>query len=321
MYSPKRVSKLGTDFPKFDPGMANLFPSKQIRMNEDVTLIFEPNRYTTRSFETMFRIYTDKEFSRKSPDGIYTWLLASVRDEVFFVTTQAYNTLEVHAKHASLAMKFKEKYAIKDQISIIAAGELEKLGESVRYNFASGTYMQDLELSQEAIANLSDFVTYVLRDKLHFAVVEFIPSYETMIPKMEPKEVRKFVRSIGGGVRRRYVSTKDLKKLERMYRGKLQVRVDTLERMKARGFAVDEAELQGKKAELAEIAVMERDLLKPASIRRSIRKYERDGRGRKQSRSTKGRSKGASARRHRSRKPTKGKSPRSQGKRGSRRRL
>jgi len=83
------------------------FPVTDVKLENNQTLIFKKSTYNTRGFSFKFRLYVNKEFNRESPNGVYTWLLLYIpsSDSVVFLATQAYNDLEIHAKHGFIITK------------------------------------------------------------------------------------------------------------------------------------------------------------------------------------------------------------------------
>jgi hypothetical protein len=82
-----------------------------------------------------------------SEDGVYTWILATCKDELKFFCLKSLSLTELDTKHSSLLSRI-QKQCSRDQIpSIILhyAGELRKIESDIYVNFASGTYMNNDE--------------------------------------------------------------------------------------------------------------------------------------------------------------------------------
>lgn len=192
------------------------FPVTDVRLENNKNLIFKRSTYNTRGFSSKFRLYINKEFNKKSPDGIYTWLLLYIPsgDKVIFLTTQAYNDLEIHAKHGFIIPKyFKEKgMKIPSKVSVIVAGELEKMGDDIKFNFSSGTFMiERTDISNES--PIIDIVKYIFFEILNFDKIYYLDDPTVSIIKKTENPVS-YIRSIPGGVKHHIVDSEIANKIK-----------------------------------------------------------------------------------------------------------
>jgi len=192
------------------------FPVTDVKLENNKTLIFKRSVYNTRGFSSKFRLYVNKEFNRDSPDGVYTWLLLYIpsSDKVIFLTTQAYNDLEIHAKHGFIIPKyFKEKgLKIPSKVSVIVAGELEKINDDIQFNFSSGTFMAGrTDITEEN--PIIDIVKYIFFDILNFDKIFYLDNPIVSIIKKTTDPIG-FIRSIPGGVKHHIVDSEIANKIK-----------------------------------------------------------------------------------------------------------
>jgi hypothetical protein len=192
------------------------FPVTDVKLENNKTLIFKRSVYNTRGFSSKFRLYVNKEFNRDSPDGVYTWLLLYIpsSDKVIFLTTQAYNDLEIHAKHGFIIPKyFKEKgLKIPSKVSVIVAGELEKINDDIQFNFSSGTFMAGRTDITEENPNI-DIVKYIFFEILNFDKIFYLDNPIVSIIKKTTDPIG-FIRSIPGGVKHHIVDSEIANKIK-----------------------------------------------------------------------------------------------------------
>jgi len=85
---------------------------------------------------------------RGAPDGIYTWIVS----DTGFAANRVVSVLELGTIHHSLVFRTFTN-------ELFGAGELEKRGDTIRFNIQSGSYMKDFftENASRALIVQSDF--------------------------------------------------------------------------------------------------------------------------------------------------------------------
>ena len=203
------------------------FPVTSVKLkDDDKYLVFKGNKYETRGFSSKFRLYINKEFSKSSPNGIYTWLLIYFNDKIIFLSTQAYNKLEIHAKHTFIISKyFKEKSIdIPSKVSVIVAGELEKIDYDIYFNFASGSFMEGREDIIDDKSPIVNIVKYLFEDILIFHNINYL-SDPTISMIKSPSDPVSFIKSLPGGIKHHIIDAETNKKLSSIYESKLKSQI------------------------------------------------------------------------------------------------
>jgi len=192
------------------------FPVTDVKLENNQTLIFKRSTYNTRGFSSKFRLYANKKFNRESPDGVYTWLLLYIpsSDSVVFLATQAYNDLEIHAKHGFIIPKYFNEKGLKipSKVSVVVAGELDKLNDDIQFNFSSGTFMSGrTDITEES--PIIDIVKYIFFEILNFDKIFYLDNPTLSIIKKSTDPVS-FIRSIPGGVKHHIVDSEIANKIK-----------------------------------------------------------------------------------------------------------
>jgi hypothetical protein len=86
--------------------------------------------------------------------GIYTWILYRKNDKLEFAASRVLSVYEVGTLHRAIAKSVGAK-------TIHGAGELRKQGNTIEYNFQSGTYMAEWISSKDRTCTLSEMEDYV----------------------------------------------------------------------------------------------------------------------------------------------------------------
>ena len=198
----------------------NPFP---IGREREKNIMIRENRYKTRSFSKKFKLYIN-DFTIKSPDGIYTWMLLKCNDKVVFLCSRAYNKLEIHAKHAFLIYKFND-YVVNELnnteniYKFICSGELEKKNDTIKYNFSSGTYMGNIKLTYH-----NEIMDYIL-SVFGFNNIIYLNDINTIIDQNISDD---FLTSLPGATHVYKLDNETFKKLDPMNKIKLQTQFDIL---------------------------------------------------------------------------------------------
>jgi len=203
--------------------VASDFPVTSVKLKGDEKyLVFKGNKYETRGFSSKFRLYVNREFNKSSPDGIYTWLLIYFNDKIIFLSTQAHNALEIHAKHTFIISKyFNEKNMdIPSKVSVIVAGELEKFDNDISFNFASGSYMGGRTDINDERSPMVDIAKYLFDDILNFDNINYLSDPTKSLIK-SPDDPVSFIKSLPGGVKHHIIDAETNKKLSSIYESKL----------------------------------------------------------------------------------------------------
>jgi hypothetical protein len=241
------------------------FPVTDVKLENNKTLIFKRSAYNTRGFSSKFKLYVNREFNRKSPDGIYTWLLLYIpsSDKIVFLATQAYNDLEIHAKHGFLIPKyFKEKgLKIPSKVSVVVAGELEKMGDDIKFNFSSGTFMVGrTDISNES--PIIDIVKYIFFEILNFDKIYYLDDPTLSIIKKTTDPVS-YIRSIPGGVKHHVVESDIANKIkselpEIKLKSQINEQYRIMDAMKKYGRPVDYNKINELESQLEDIKTLKR---------------------------------------------------------------
>jgi len=203
--------------------VASDFPVTSVKLKEDKYLVFKGNKYETRGFSSKFRLYVNKKFNKSSPNGIYTWLLIYYNDKIIFLSTQAHNTLEIHAKHTFIISKYfnEKKMDIPSKVSVIVAGELEKIDNDISFNFASGSFMEGRTDINDERSPMVDIVKYLFDDILNFDNINYLSDPTISLIK-SPDDPVSFIKSLPGGVKHSIIDAETNKKLSSsIYESKL----------------------------------------------------------------------------------------------------
>lgn len=245
--------------------VASDFPVTSVKLKEDKYLVFKGNKYETRGFSSKFRLYVNKKFSKSSPNGIYTWLLIYYNDKIIFLSTQAFNTLEIHAKHTFIISKYfnEKKMDIPSKVSVIVAGELEKIDNDISFNFASGSFMEgrtDINDERSPIVNI---VKYFFDDILNFDNINYLSDPTISLIKNSDDPVS-FIKSLPGGVKHSIIDAETNKKLSLIYESKLINQIKQEYKMKDLSIKFnkpfDNTKLEKLENELDEIKTLKKKL-------------------------------------------------------------
>jgi hypothetical protein len=116
-------------------------------------------------------IFVDKEI-RHGSDGIYSYIVGkTISDGVKLFAVRVLSNNEIGTKHSDIYSRVKDTY-IKE---IHYAGEFEKKGSTIVYNFISGTYMLDVVDPRTPSKNHTDNMDIVLSS------LGFAPSFTSRV--------------------------------------------------------------------------------------------------------------------------------------------
>lgn len=91
-------------------------------------------------------------FNLGSVDGLYTWL---VKESGNFYTARIREGQEMGTLHTNIDyLTFDD-----DPSNVIAAGEIEKIGDTLKFNFASGSYMKTMTINNDLIERIKALLT------------------------------------------------------------------------------------------------------------------------------------------------------------------
>ena len=241
------------------------FPVTDVKLENNQTLVFKRSSYNTRGFSSKFRLYANKEFNRDSPNGVYTWLLLYIpsSDSVVFLSTQAYNDLEIHAKHGFIIPKYFNEKGLKipSKVSVVVAGELEKLNDDIRFNFSSGTFMSGrADITEESL--IIDIVKYIFFENLNFDKVYYLDDPTLSIIK-KTKDPVSFIKSIPGGVKYHVVDSDIANKIkselpEIKIKSQINEQYRLMELMTKYGRPFDYTKLNELESQLENIKILKR---------------------------------------------------------------
>ena len=209
--------------------IASDFPIQNIKLEENKNLIFTRNKYSTRKFTQKFKLYINREFNGKCPDGIYTWALLYYNDKVVFLSTQAYNNLEIHANNSYMIFKYfnEKKIKLPSKISIIASGEIDKVKNSIIFNFSSGTYMLGRKVSEPMIY----IINHIFEDIFNFDTINYSDDpTKSFIKSIDTNYAIDYVKKLPGGIKYSIVDDDTLTKLNPVYAAKIRTKIITNER-------------------------------------------------------------------------------------------
>jgi hypothetical protein len=133
-----------------------------------------------RALEEFIPLIRNEEL-RVAPDGIYTWILS----DTGFSATRVLSLLELGTIHHSLVLRSHTN-------ELFGAGELEKRGDTIRYNIQSGSYMKNLvgENASRGAVVRRDFEDAMksfgfLGESIHFEDASFIGTERLPITRAE----------------------------------------------------------------------------------------------------------------------------------------
>ncbi len=88
------------------------------------------------------------KFNIESPDGLYTWI---VKESGIFYTARIREGQEIGTLHTNIDyLTFDD-----DPSNVIAAGEIEKTGDNLKFNFASGSYKKSMTINKDLINRIT----------------------------------------------------------------------------------------------------------------------------------------------------------------------
>lgn len=138
MYRPTgNVNPNGT--PSYQKGVYKLNKSKEINYNYFKSAILI-NGLLKNGIQHM-------DFNPSVPDGLYTWI---VKQSGNFYTAKIIEGQEIGTLHNNIVVLTHDE----DKTKVIAAGEIEKIGNSIKFNFVSGTYMKSITINDNLISKI-----------------------------------------------------------------------------------------------------------------------------------------------------------------------
>lgn len=124
-----------------------VFKSKDVHiyrpeLNANGSIVYKKGKYSINKTKAInynyfkSNIITNDEFNPSVEDGLYTWVLKSSGN---FYTAKINEGQEIGTLHNNIVVLTYDN----DPNNIQAAGEIEKIGNELTFNFSSGTYMKD----------------------------------------------------------------------------------------------------------------------------------------------------------------------------------
>lgn len=118
-------------------------------------MVTKPFKTDAKSTSDFYKSKTLSQINSSTVDGIYTWILKArlpgareTRPEMskpLFLAAPVTGNQEVGSLHINLDMWLESE----DTFHVVAAGELRKSGDAVEFNLKSGTYMENVAVSEE----------------------------------------------------------------------------------------------------------------------------------------------------------------------------
>lgn len=126
-------------------------------VNPNGTLSYEKGVYKlNKSKEINYNyfksgILINDKFNPLASDGLYTWIVKKSQN---FYTAKINDGQEIGTLHNNIVVLTYDE----DPTGIKAAGEIEKIGDSIKFNFASGTYMKSITINDNLIGKMKQLL-------------------------------------------------------------------------------------------------------------------------------------------------------------------